>query len=35
MKVFLMQNGAQFELEDPYKAFKDKLKAQIKGKNDK
>lgn len=23
------------ELEDPYKAFKDKLKAQIKGKNDK
>lgn len=23
------------ELEDPYKAFKDKLKAQIKSKNDK
>lgn len=30
------QSGSfSFELEDPYKAFKDKLKAQIKSKNGK
>ena len=30
------QSGSlSIELEDPYKAFKDKLKAQVKSKNDK